>query len=443
MTTGCTGSTPAATEAPDDPPRLYFVTIHSALARVPDHRRVAKARALPLARDALTMSRRRICFVTSSTMTAKAFLADHTRALSRTYDVHLVVNADPSSAELSDFRHATLHRACIERAIAPLKDISAVAQLTRILLRGRFAAAHSITPKAGLITVLAALAARVPVRVHTFTGQVWTTRRGNSRHLLKTMDRIIARLNTHVLVDSPSQRDFLRAERVLSPHQGEVLGNGSVCGVDSTRFRPDPRLRQAVRAELAIPETAIIFLFVGRLTRDKGVLELAAAFNEVARERDDLYLILIGPDENALGQAVRAACATTAARLRLVGYSLQPEKFMAAADVFCLPSHREGFGAVIIEAAAAGLPAIGSRIYGIVDAIEERATGLLVEPGDVGALATAMRCLANDEHSRLSLGAAARARALRIFTKEISTTALVDFYQRVLPAGKIARRPST
>lgn len=371
-------------------------------------------------------------------MTARAFLTDSTKALSDAYDVHLVVNADPSCAALADFRNVTLHRAGIERSIAPLKDIGALLQLTRILLRGHFAAAHSITPKAGLITALAAYAARVPVRLHTFTGQVWATRRGGGRRLLKAMDQLIARLDTHVLVDSPSQRDFLLAERVLSVDQGMVLGKGSVSGVDAARFRPDPAARAALRTELAIPDTAIVFLFVGRLTRDKGIPELAAAFAEVARGRDDAYLVLVGPDEAALAQAMQAACGPHAARLRFAGFSEQPEKFMAAADVFCLPSHREGFGSVVIEAAAAGLPAIGSRIYGVVDAIEDGVTGLLVGAGDVPALAAAMRRMAEDAGLRRSLGTAARARALRDFSKEALTAGLVDFYGRLVPAGKTA-----
>lgn len=382
----------------------------------------------------------RICFVVSSALTAHAFLTDQVRALSEHYEVDLIVNADPPSIVNEDLRRATLHRARIERSIAPAADLRALIELAVIFGRGRYAAVHSLTPKAGLLTAIAAFAARVPVRVHTFTGQVWATRQGPMRSLLKALDIVIALLNTHLLVDSASQLDFLRTEHVLRANQGEVIGKGSVSGVDAVRFRPDSTARAAVRAELALPAAAIIFLFVGRVTRDKGILDLGAAFAELARERDDVYLVMVGPDEEGLGQAIRRICAGSEARLRFAGSSEQPEKFMAAADIFCLPSYREGFGSVVIEAAAAGLPAIGSRIYGIVDAIEDGATGLLVAAGDVTALAAAMRRMATDDRVRASLGAAARERALRDFSKESITAAVVNFYSRALADKNVARR---
>jgi glycosyltransferase involved in cell wall biosynthesis len=365
-------------------------------------------------------------------MTAEAFLAGHVRALSGHFDVHLIVNSDPAAITHPDLAGATIHRARIERAISPIQDLQGLAQLYRIMRRERFSAVHSVTPKAGLLSAIAAFLARVPLRFHTYTGQVWATRRGAGRTLLKALDALIARLNTHVFVDSATQRAFLRDESVLTPSQGIVLGHGSVCGVDAERFKPDAAARAAVRAGLAIADTALVFLFVGRLTRDKGVLELASAFSAVARDREDSFLVLVGPDEDALEPRIRAACAGVESRLRFVAWSNAPERYMAAADVFCLPSHREGFGSTIIEAAAAELPAIGSRIYGVTDAIEDGATGLLFERGDVAGLNAAMRTLADDRHTRAAMGVAARSRAVRDFSKESITAALVAFYTAAL-----------
>lgn len=383
---------------------------------------------------------KKICFVVSSPLTVHAFLSDQIRALSAHYEVHLAVNADPGTIAHADLRKATLHRTRIERSISPLADFAALLQLIGILRRGHYAAVHSLTPKAGLLSAIAAFVARVPVRLHTFTGQVWVTRQGPGRSILKALDRVIAYLDTHVLVDSASQLDFLRAEKVLGPAAGRVLGKGSVSGVDTGRFRPDPEARAAIRSELAIPAAAIVFLFVGRLTRDKGVRELAEAFRELAGTRGDAHLVMVGPDEDALAGDLTAACGPHAGRLHLIGMSAEPEKFMAGADVFCLPSHREGFGSVVIEAAAAGLPAIGSRIYGLTDAIEEGVTGLLVNPGEVDALAAAMRRMADDERLRTGFAAAARARALRDFSKEALTAAVVDLYRKLIPEGGPSHR---
>jgi len=382
-------------------------------------------------------TRARICFVVSSPMTAEAFLGNHIAALSQRYEVHLVANADPDSIRHPQLQRVTRIRARIERAIAPLADARAVFELARILRRGGYGAVHSVTPKAGLVCALAAFIARVPVRVHTFTGQVWATQRGVGRWLLKTLDRLIAALDTHLMTDSRSQLDFLRREGVLGEAQGLVLAGGSICGVDPQRFAPDPSARDAVRAELGIPSGALIFLFVGRLNRDKGVLDLASAFARVAAQREDAWLVLVGPDEAAMSAPIRSACGPYVAHARFIGHSPAPERFMAAADVFCLPSYREGFGTTIIEAAAAGLPAIGSRIYGILDAIDEPATGLLFEAGDVGSLAAAMERLAADGGLRKTLALRARERALREFSAAALTRALLDFYAAVLPPTSV------
>jgi glycosyltransferase involved in cell wall biosynthesis len=375
----------------------------------------------------------RICIVVATLFTAKAFLLDQIAQLSRRYDVTVAANdVDPT---LFSGLPVTLAQIPIERRISLLSDARALLGLYRLFRRERFNAVHSFTPKAGFLAMLASFAAHVPVRIHTFTGQVWATRTGVSRLLLKTMDCAMAAAATHVVVDSPSQCAFLRREGVLPEHRGEVLAQGSISGVDARRFTADATVRAAARRELDIPADAVIFLFVGRLSRDKGVLDLARAFAAVARAERNVWLLLIGPDEDGLTAGIRATAGEAEARLRFLGMTDAPERYLPAGDVFVLPSYREGFGSVIIEAAAAGLPAIGTRIYGVVDAIEEGATGLLVPPGDVDALADAMRRLATDEAARLSLGAAARERAQRDFSQAKLTSALLAFYERALPAA--------
>jgi glycosyltransferase involved in cell wall biosynthesis len=320
----------------------------------------------------------------------------------------------------------------IERGIVPLADLAALARLLRVLRRERYDLVHSVTPKAGLLAMLAARAARVPVRIHTFTGQVWATRRGLARAALKGFDRLIAACATHVLADSASQREFLLAEGVVRAERIAVLAQGSISGVDGERFRPDPAARETVRAQAGIPPEAVLFLYLGRLTRDKGLLDLARAFGSV----QDGWLMLVGPDEEGLAGEIRDACGGSAARLRFAPYTDRPEVFMAAADVFVLPSYREGFGSAVIESAAAGIPAIGTRIYGVTDAIVDGVTGFLVPPRDPAALAARMRQLASDAQLRLRLGAAARERALRDFSMAEVTRATLAYYaERLKEAG--------
>jgi glycosyltransferase involved in cell wall biosynthesis len=377
-----------------------------------------------------TGERPRVALVVTSTLVVRWFLLGHIRKLAQSFEVTLIVNDDaPDLAALLPCRIVSLR---LERDIAPLADLRALAWLWRHFRAERYQLVQSITPKGGLLGMLAARLAGVPARLHIYTGQVWATRDGPMRTLLKAADRLISASATQVLADSFSQRDFLVAQGVVNPARISVLGLGSVSGVNADRFRPDAAKRAQLRAELGIAESATLFLYLGRLKRDKGVLDLARAFALCAGEDASSRLLMIGPDEDRLLPEVERICAGCRARLHVAGYSGEPERYLAASDVLCLPSYREGFGVVILEAAAAGLPAVGSRIYGITDAIVEGETGLLFEAGDVQQLALCLRTLAGDAKLRSRMGLAARERALRDFAEERLTGALLALYRQLL-----------
>lgn len=360
-------------------------------------------------------------------MTVNAFLQQPVRRLSEVYDVHVALNLEPGESLGSLDDAVTVLPVAIERKIAPWRDLLALWRLFKLFRRHRFRLIHSVTPKAGLLAMLAAFLAGVEVRIHTFTGQVWATRRGIARRALKSMDRLIALLGTYALVDSASQRQFLLDEGVLSISKSGVLAEGSISGVDTTRFRPDAEARKRIRDELKIIEADTVFLFLGRLNRDKGVLDLAAAF--AGMHDDSAHLLVVGPDEENIGQRMLELLGPRAGKAHFVGFASRPEEYMAAADVLCLPSYREGFGSVVIEAAAAGIPAIGSRIYGVVDAIRENYSGLLFEARDVDGLRTAMKELSADRELRLRLGMQARERAVNVFSSEKLAAAWLEFYR--------------
>lgn len=276
--------------------------------------------------------------------------------------------------------------------------------------------------------MVAATVCRVPVRLHIFTGQVWVTRKGAMRSILKLMDRIVASCATHILADSHSQRDFLISERVVRADKCRVLGKGSIAGVNASRFKPDAEARSRLRAHLGYREDDVVFLYVGRIHREKGMLDLAAAFSRVSAVDDRVRLLVVGPDENGTLEAMQAALVRATERACFLSYTNEPERYMAAADVFCLPSYREGFGVAVIEAAACGLPTVGTRIYGVTDAVEDGVTGLLFEPGDVGALVECMSRLARNPDLRIAMGRRARENALRDFPEETITRELMQFY---------------
>ncbi|PIO89056.1 MAG: glycosyltransferase family 1 protein [Zetaproteobacteria bacterium CG06_land_8_20_14_3_00_59_53] len=376
----------------------------------------------------LRVARRKICVVAASEITIRAFLAGHLRALSRRYDVSVVVNAENPDFLAGSGVEVRVIPLAIERRISPLRDLAALFALIRLFRRERFELVHSVTPKAGLLAMLAALFARIPRRVHIFTGQVWATRSGASRLLLKSMDRLLAACATHLLADSGSQRDFLVGQGVVKEGKAKVLAQGSISGVDTVRFHPDNKARACIREALDIVPQDCVFLFLGRLNPDKGVLDLAQAFTRLP---EGCHLLFVGPDEAGM-QARIEEMAGAHARMHFVAYTDNPQQYMAAADVFCLPSYREGFGSVIIEAAACGIPAIGSHIYGVSDAIEEGRSGLLFPPRDIGALADCMFRLFADVSLRSVMGEYARERASRDFSSARVTQAWLEYYDALL-----------
>ncbi|MFH7321204.1 glycosyltransferase [Desulfurivibrio sp. D14AmB] len=377
---------------------------------------------------------KKIAFVVSSPMTAVSFLNGHFRALSEFYRIDLIADFKDEICG-DDFKVSSTIRVNIRRDISPIADLLALAALIKIFVTGGYDAVHTVTPKAGLLGMLAAWIARVPVRHHTFTGQVWVTRAGLMRQILRLLDKVIFFCSTGVLVDSPSQRAFLVSEKVVSLEGSLVLAKGSISGVDVGRFFPNPALRARVREQYAVNDGEILFLFLGRINKDKGVPELIAAFRGIYEEFPHAKLMLVGPDEQGI-LAEEGLLAPIEDRLLRVDYTREPEAFFNAADLFCLPSHREGFGTVVIEAAACGIPSIASNIYGLSDAVEDGVTGLLHEACSVGELRKAMARMIVDQPLRERLGRRALERVRKDFASEVVEKAMVAFYQSSLAETK-------
>ena len=346
--------------------------------------------------------------------------------LQQSLSVAVCVNQMESDIPVKAPEGAVVKHIEILREIAPWHDLVALLKLWRFYRRRGFDAVLTVTPKGGLLGMMSARLAGVPVRLHWFTGQVWATRKGLMRATLKSVDQIIAACATHVLADSPSQRDFLVRERVVPAAKISVLGQGSISGVDTARFRPDAVTRERVRNELRIPEDAVCLLYVGRMKKEKGVADLLRAFGCLRAEFPMLHLLLVGPDEEGL------IVGADAEGLHVVGYTNEVEIYMAAADIICLPSYREGFGSVLIEGAACGLPAVASRIYGVTDAVVENVTGLLHPPGDVAALGACLQRLLADDRLRSDLGRRAHKRALDAFESSRVEEALDRFLHHLL-----------
>ena len=356
-------------------------------------------------------------------------MAPHILMLASKHEVTLITNGQCSDLSFPIGDNIKFIPLGIVRKISLWHDLRVLISLCFIFRRHRFDAVHSLTPKVGLLAMVAARLTRVPRRIHTFTGQVWATREGVARWGLRLLDKLTARCATNLLTDSASQRQFLVDQSVSTKSKISVLGLGSVCGVDMARFRPNPIARHAIRRSLKIAQDDLVVLFLGRLTEDKGILDLASAFSALADVVPGSHLLVVGPDESHVESTVFKILDKHGHRFHRVGFTKVPEDYMACADVLCLPSYREGFGSVIIEAAAVGIPAVASNIYGLKDAVVNGETGILHEVKNVYEIRFALTKLLINAELRTEMGNAARARARASFGLSMLAAEMDSYYE--------------
>lgn len=378
------------------------------------------------------MQRKRICFVVAVPESAESFLKDHIKALSKDYDVYLVANLQNcQNLTLSGLKD--MYHVGILREISLIKDFKVVISLTEYFKKMKFDAVHSVTPKAGLVTALASRLAGIRNRIHVFTGQVWATRRGAMRFLLKSIDKMIAKLDNYILVDGESQRQFLISEGVVSENKSTVLGAGSICGANTERFNPSAEERTLQRNLMHIHDDRVVYSFMGRLNKDKGIFELLAAFNKLVEIRTKAFLLVFGHDEeNCLSKIDEYANIKSGVNFLYYGPTSTPQLSLQAADVFCLPSYREGFGMSVIEASCLGLPVICSDAYGLGDTMVDNETGLRCKVADVHTLVDTMKSFYDNPEERRRMGINGRKRVLNLFTGEKIVGAWHDFYKSIL-----------
>ena len=365
--------------------------------------------------------------------TANAFLVEHLKALSLRYHVTLCLNQSLYTL-MPDFENSGIRiiDIPIKRKLSPFSDLKVLRELQAIFKVEQFDSVHTFTPKAGLLGMLSAFLCDVPNRLHTFTGQVWVNEHGFKRWFYKNIDRMIVFFSTQVFCDSVSQGEFLQYEKIVKKNSISVIGNASISGVNLARFNPQAHQTLDRFFPWSDFQENFNFIFVGRITRDKGIFDLMQAFVEIYKQDSRARMWIVGPDEEGL----RAQIECKYPNLRgvfWVGSSTNPEGLMAKADVLVLPSYREGFGTVIIEAAACKTPAIAYRIDGVVDAIEDGLSGILVNKGDSKALELAMKSLIINTNLVSQMGEYAYERVLTSFCSKKVTISWLELYELLVP----------
>jgi glycosyltransferase involved in cell wall biosynthesis len=319
----------------------------------------------------------------------------------------------------------------MHRGISPVADSIALMRMIRLVRRVKPDIVEFSTPKAGLLGSVAAFICRVPARIYFLRGLKLETAHGLKRALLTWAERLSASCAHVVLCNSRSLREQALTHRVAPRSKMILLGEGSSNGVDVTRFAPGP---SQVRSQFGIPGDAPVIGFAGRLTMDKGLPELLEAFTGILRRIPNAYLLLVGwfdAAEDAVECGLRARVESHP-RIVLTGYVSDTAPFYRAMDFLILPSWREGFPNVVLEAAASGLPVIATLSTGCCDAVIPEVTGLLVPPGCPEAICEAAVSMIRDPEGRGRMGHAARSWVVENYSDRRILGLTVEFYKLLL-----------
>jgi glycosyltransferase involved in cell wall biosynthesis len=362
-----------------------------------------------------------IAFVSTTASTISAFMLGHIKKLSSYYNLLIFCN-NAVSLKKKLPHNVSLNNINFRRKPSLIIDFTTFLLLTFLLIKKKPFLTISISPKAGFLTALAAFIARVPYRIHWFTGQIWITKKGFVRKFYKIIDEIIFNLSVHVLVDSYSQRKFLISNNIISKIKSSVLLNGSVSGVNVNKFKFYKTIRNSKRKKFKISKNDFVFLYLGRINKDKGIIDLIKAFEKI-QGIHKAFLVLVGPiEDNKIKNLINSN-----KRIIYAGKTSNSEKWFPMADIFCLPSYREGFGSVIIEAGSCNVPTLASNIYGIKDAIIKNETGFFHKAGNIGDIKKKMLFVLKNRNLLKIYGRNARKRAEMNFNEKFLTKKFLEF----------------
>lgn len=350
--------------------------------------------------------RKKVLRITTVPVSLK-LLEGQLNMLNRLYEVVAVSSPGKELEEIGVREGVRTEAVYMERRIALGQDVISLLALIRLIRKEKPWMVHTMTPKAGLLGMLAARICGVPVRMHTFTGLVFPTATGIKKRLLMLTDRITCACATFINPEGEGvKNDLMRLG--ITHKELHIIGNGNVNGVDVSYFnRTDEVLCQA---ESIREEGCITFCFVGRIVGDKGINELVEAFLKLVGEFPACRLILVGDFEEKLDPVMPVVRRIIFENEQIVfaGWQDDIRPYLAASDVFVFPSYREGFPNVVLQAGAMGLPCIVTDINGSNEIVHDRVNGLIIPPRDKDALWKAMKIMVTDETIRREMGDRAR-----------------------------------
>lgn len=363
--------------------------------------------------------------------TLESLLNDQLRMVNEHYEVVAVSSPGKEMQVLREREGIRTIEVPMERRISPIKDFISLIRMIWVFLKERPYMVHSMTPKAGLISMLAGWMTRVPVRMHTFTGLVFPTATGWKQRLLMCTDWMTCACATHVNPEGEGvKRDLMAYGITKKPLR--IIGNGSICGVDMTYFnRTEAIVKQAAAYR---EEGCFTFCFVGRMVRDKGINELVSAFVRLHEKYPQVRLLLVGPFEKKLDPVLPETekAIQNHPAIRFMGFQSDVRPFLVASDTLVLPSYREGFPNVVLQAGAMGLPSIVTDINGCNEIIIPNENGVIIPSKDEEALYQAMENFLFYPEEIQRMAKKARSLIASRYDRKVLWEALLKAYKRLI-----------
>ena len=322
-----------------------------------------------------------------------------------------------------------------QRQISPFKDFISLVKLYQVLRKEKPFIVHSITPKAGLLTMIAAYFAGVPIRIHTFTGLLFPYKKGFLHHLLLFLDKVLCHFATHIIPEGEGVKKDLLAFKVTKKPL-KVIANGNVNGIDLDFFNPKKIAlveQENLKHKLSINATDFVFVFVGRIVSDKGINELVGAFTDLCKQNSNCKLLLVGPFESELDPLNSETLDLISSNKSIISVGFQEDvrPYLAISNIFVFPSHREGFPNVVLQAGAMNLPCIVTDICGSNEIIIPNETGIIIPVKNEIAIFDAMQMLYNDKDMFLKLQLKSRSNIVSRFQQELVWNNLLKVYKRL------------
>ncbi|WP_304343514.1 glycosyltransferase family 4 protein [Chryseobacterium koreense] len=383
--------------------------------------------------------------ITTVPISLDKLLGDQLRFMNQYFEV-TAISADEKELKRVAEKYGVKHfHVEMTRKITPLKDLAAIWKLYRFLRKEKPEMIHTHTPKAGLVGLMAGYLAQVPVRMHTVAGLPLLETAGIKRKVLNRVEWFTCRLATKVYPNSFGLKDIIIKEKISGSKKLKVIGNGSSNGININYF-DDSQIseseKQQLRSKLGISERDFVFVFVGRLVRDKGINELVAAFKNLNLNLNlNLKLILVGPFEEDLDPLLLETVEeiTTNANIFCVGFQQDVRPYFAVSDALVFPSYREGFPNVVLQAGAMDLPSIVTDINGCNEIIEEGKNGMVIPVKDTAALQQAMENMMRDTDLYHSMKVNSRPLIESRYRQEVVWQALLEEYDRMRASDLIKR----